>query len=379
MTDAGADAAPDTATPDPCDHAFAPGPPAVDDAPGDELPTFFLATRTVVLTNEKSKIVGFDLDGVCSCDTHPETAHAGGQSCSAAIKVCDLARGVDNSVSVLAAQLSPFFSLDAIPQKLIDSGRRTLLLQIGKYNGRLNDKEIAFGVALSDGIREPGCTGSVANAAKDIWSPVWCGDDHWSFLPESVIPSTKQPLVQGLGYVRDGIITLKISNVLPVPFDESSVLPLGSTVMTGNLVPLGEDLKPRDRARPPTEREKRLFSLENAVVGGRIRSSDLLAALGAIETAGKDGGASTYLCQESSFALLRQGTCDAVDIPTNQALDFDPGAKCDALSVAIAFTASPVLPGEVHETNLTSNPCSPGTDGQPPDSGADPPYRCPPK
>jgi hypothetical protein len=377
--DAGAEAeaeAPDAAVHDPCDHAFVPGPPALDDAPGEELPAFFIAVRTVILTNDAAKIVGFDLDGVCSCDPHPETAHDAGPSCSAAMPQCDLARGVDNSVSVLSAQLSPFFSIDALPQTLIAKGRRTHLLQIGKYHGRLNDKEVAFGVALSDGIRDKGCPTSVENAAKGIWSPGWCGDDRWSFLPESLIPSTKQPLVQGVGYVRDGILTLKLASVLQVPFDEASVLSIGGAAMTGSLVPLGEDLKPRDRARPPTEREKRLYALDDAVIGGRIRTTDLLSTIGAIENSSKDGGASTYLCNEAAFPLLKSSVCDGVDIAATQALDFDPGAKCDALSVGIAFTAFPVLPGDIHLTNFVANPCSPGPDGQPPDSGAAAPYSC---
>jgi hypothetical protein len=375
--EAGVDAAVDAAVADPCDHAFAPAPPAIDDAPGEELPPFFLAVRTVTFTNDTKKIVGYDLDGVCTCDTHPDTAHEAGVSCASKKAGCDLARGIDNTVSLLAAQLSPFFSLDAIPQKLIEKGRRTTLLQIGKYNGRLNDKEIAFGVAVSDGIREPGCAASIPNAGKGIWTPGWCGDDHWTFLPDSLIPTTKQPLNQGIGYVTNGVLTLVLANPLQLPFDEVSTLKIGSSVMTGTLVPLGEDLKPRDRARPPTDKEKRLFSLESALVGGRARATELLTTLGTLQvgSASQDGGA-TYACTDPSFPLLRQELCAGVDIASTLALDFDPGAKCDALSVAMAFSAFPVLPGEVHVTPAIETPCSPGADGQPAGSGTARPYAC---
>jgi hypothetical protein len=146
--------------------------------------------------------------------------------------------------------------------------------------------------------------------------------------------------------------------------------------MTGTLVPLDESLNPRDRAQPPTEKEKRLFSLENAVVAGRLSAVNLLSALGTIERPNPNDGGITYLCQDPSFELVRQGVCDAVDIAAAQALDFDPGAKCDSLSVGIAFTAFAALPGDVDVRGPAGTPCSAGLDGQPPDSGANPPYRC---
>ena len=374
-----ADSAPgDAAPPDPCKHVLPPAPPPLDDAPGDELPPFYIAVRTTRISNDMKTIRGFDLDGVCTCNADKtNTAHGGGPSCLSAKPSCDLDGGVDNAVSVLAAQTSPFFSLDTLPQRLIDIGRRTLLLEIGKYNGRRNDKEIAFGVALSDGIRQQGCPTSTENVAKGIWTPGWCGDDVWSFLPEALVPATNQPLIQGLGYVTDGVITLQLDSVLQIPFDEISVIPVSGTVMTGTLTPLDDDLTPRDPSQPPaTERQKRLFALDNALIGGRVKATQLLSAVGTVDTSVGDAGPA-YLCQQSSYQLLRQGICTAVDLASTQALDFDPQAKCDSLSVGITFTAFPVLPGAVHQTNLVSNPCAAGADGEPPDAGSDPPYTCP--
>ncbi len=99
---------------------------AADAPPGEELPPFYIAVRRTHLTNETAKIIGYDLDGVCTCETRPATAHLGAPSCISSKPGCDLDGGVDNAVSLLAAQLSPFFSLDALPQRLIDKGRRTL-------------------------------------------------------------------------------------------------------------------------------------------------------------------------------------------------------------------------------------------------------------
>jgi hypothetical protein len=371
-TDAGGGVPEAALRPDPCEHVSLPGPPLSDDAPGEELPPFFIAVRTVSLTTAAK---GFDLDGVCTCDGRPDTARDGGGSCAAAGTRCDLDGGVDNTVAVLAQELSPFFALDSIPNGLIARGRRTLLVQIGKYNGRANDKEIAVGFAMSDGIREKGCPTSVESEKPGIWMPGWCGDERWSFLPDAVLPASKQPLIQGVGYVSNGVLTMQVPTLL-VPFSEASVLTLGSAMITGNLVPLGEDLKARDRDRPPTDKEKRLWSITEGVVAGRVKAIDLLVGMGTIDRdLGGDAGRA-FLCEESQFSFLRTAVCNGVDIASSKALDFDPGATCDSLSMALTYTAFPALPGDVRTIMNVFNPCNPGPDGQPPDSGADPPYRC---
>lgn len=357
---------------DPCSHVVPSSPPAVDDAPGVELPPFFIAVRTVSTLEDGKRVPGFDLDGVCTCDPRPETAHAGTGSCLSKTPSCDGDGGIDNAVSTLATQLSPFFAIDSVPNSLISAGRRSLLVQIGKYNGRLDDKEVAVGLALSDGVRTQGCPTSVFNAGKGIYSPGWCGDDAWTFLPDSVIPATKQPLIQGVGYVRDGVLTLQLTSPLLVPFNEVSVLALGSAALAGKLTPLHEDLSPRDRSTPPTEKENRLWALEGATVSGRLKATDLLGAVGTIEQG--DGGSDALCLATSQFAFIRSAICGAVDISASKALDFDPGAQCDSLSVALAFTAFPALPGEVHGGSPSNNPCIPGPSGEPPDAGT--PYSC---
>jgi hypothetical protein len=146
--------------------------------------------------------------------------------------------------------------------------------------------------------------------------------------------------------------------------------------MTGRLVPLGEDLLPRDRTRVPTAREQRLYALDNGVVGGRIKAVELLAAIGTVEQPlGGDAG-NAQLCTVPFFGLVRDSLCGAVDIASAPALDFAPSGACDALSIGFAFTAFPALAGDVRVGTPDVNPCTAGPDGQPPDAGADPPYRC---
>jgi hypothetical protein len=360
--------------PDPCAHVLPPSPPAVDDAPGDELPTFYVALRTVHTLRSDKSVPGFDIDGVCTCETRPGTAYDGGGSCiRKGAPSCDVEGGVDNAMAVLATTLSPFFAFESVPNDLIGFGRRTLLIQIGRYNGRANDKDVAVGFALSDGIREAdgGCPGSQPSKLGTL-TPGWCGNDIWTFLPEAVIPTTKQPLVQGVGYVANGILTVQIASSLLVPFDEASEITFGSPVFAGALVPLDKNLQPRDPAVPPTNEEKRLWAVTNGTVSGRMRVGNLLTALGTIST-----GGGTALCQGASFALLRQNVCNGLDIASSKSLDFAPDTQCDSLSAGLEFSSFPVLPGEIHAATPSNNPCLPGPNGDVPDAAVPTPYLCP--
>lgn len=362
------------ATVDPCAHHSPPPPPDKDDAPDVELPTFFMAARTISLGSAMPG--GFDLDGVCSCDKDPGTAFDGGAACKApsgGTGVCDLDGGVDNSASVLTAQLSPFFAIDTLAQKIITAGRRTLLIQIGKYNGELNDKEVAVGLAMSDGIRSPGCPGSVQDPVKGTYSPGWCGTDTWSLLSSAVIPGSNQPYLQTLGYVSNGVLVFRQSNIVSVPFDEAESLDVSGSIVTGTLTPLGEDLQPRPRDRAPTDLEKRLWAVNDGTFGARTSVSDLLEALGTLAIP-HDGGATTHLCNEALFPALRSAVCNGRDIPTKPEDDHNLDKVCDALSLAMAVTTFPVLAGDVRDPTPETTECTPDQNGVL-DGGL--PYVCP--
>jgi hypothetical protein len=370
-SDAGEGAVDTGPPPDPCGHVLPPAPPVTDDAPTVELPPFFVAIPSLSVTTEGKGVPGFEHDRVCTCDPRPETAHAGTGSCLRKGAACDVDGGVDNSVALLISQLSPFYDVDSVPNNLIARGRRTVLVQIGRYNGLANDKEIAVGLALSDGVRDMGCPGSVEDPAIGVFSPGWCGDDRWSLVPDAVIPTTKQPLIQGVGYVTDGVLTVQLTSQLAIPFTETSVLAIGSPIITATLVPLHENLTARDRSAPSTEKEKRLWAWSNATVSGRVKAVDLLGALGTIDQG--DGGAP--LCTTALFSTVREQICDGVDIAASKALDFDPQAQCDALSAGLAFTAFPVLPGDVRSDAPKFNPCVAGPDGTP-EAGTATTYKC---
>jgi hypothetical protein len=369
---ADAEPAPDAGPADPCAHVGPAAAPATDDATDVELPPFVLAVSDLHAGDDS---LGFDLDGVCTCDGAEGAAHAGASSCNVVGKRCDPDGGVDDGFGAFARQFASFYDIDGIMTKMIAAGRRTVLLQISKYNGRANDREVAVGLIVSEGIRVAGCPTSVYDDKKKVYSPGWCGDDAWSLSADSVLQSggQAQPISIGSAYVTDYELVVRVGGSLAMPIGEDNrPIQIGSPVIAGKLVPLGADLAPRDPSRPPAQGEERLYRVDG-VLAGRMTASDLLAAIGMQPSA---PGSSDELCQKgTAFQVAKQQVCDALDIARTGQLDFDPQASCDALSGALGFTAEPALRGDVQANELSPDPCTPGPTGDPLDASVT--YHCP--
>lgn len=367
----------DAAVADPCQHASLPGEPEVDDAPDEVLPPFAIAVDAIQVQGDDGNAAALDLDGVCTCETGAGTAHQGQSSCVSAASRCDYDGGRDNAVSEFVTGLGAFYSVDKFPNTLIQQGRRGVLTQLGKYNGRANDKDVALGIILSEGIHSQGCPNSTAQqgATWDTWSPGWCGDDKWS-LPESgIFQVSSGPVfvVVGTGYVRDYQLVIKFESTVHVPFNDSYALLINSAIISGKLVPLGEDLNPRDPSVPPkTDKEKRFYRVDDGILAGRVSTHDLLAAIGSSKQSQTD----EQICLQSLYQVLKDRVCSAADIAHSASLDFQADAGCDALSTAIRFTGKPALLGEVYKVERPSTPCEPDIDGgQPIEAGVS--YSCP--
>jgi hypothetical protein len=144
-------------------------------------------------------------------------------------------------------------------------------------------------------------------------------------------------------------------------------------VFTGKLVPLGEDLKPRDPARAPTGREPRLWQLAAGELTGRITLNELLTAIGSVRF-NTDGG-NVQVCTQAVYASTKSVVCSSADVAASRALDFDPSARCDSVSAGVPIGALPALIGEVSTRPRGPGPCDPGADGQPVDASVT--YTCP--
>lgn len=109
--------------------------------------------------------------------------------------------------------------------------------------------------------------------------------------------------------------------------------------------------QPRDPARAPTEKEKRLFRLEDAVFAGRVLAADALATLGTYQ----QSATGTRLCTSAGFGVVRDSVCNAADILGKAANE--PLARCDALSAAIGFVAVPVVQSYVSDAAAPPTGC----------------------
>lgn len=332
------DSAPDVV--DPCIHASPPPEPVEDDDPDAELPPFYLAFRTIdVVAKDEGGYLGFDLDGVCTCDDRPGTASGGASSCTPKLKDCDGDGGVDNGAAPLFERFAPSgLSPGDSATKGITSGKRGLLLYVKGYNGKPNDRGISVGVMLSHGIVDGSGCGTSTGGERS--PPGWCGKDLWTYSLEHVKPASKEPLVLVTGYVNQG--TLVFRSDLPITaFFGTATVSIGGPIAAGVLE--------KNAAGNWTLRGR---------LGGRIPVTELLAAAGTFKGPG-DSESDARLCTSPLFTTLKKMLCEAVDIRRTSARDFEDGA-CDALSTTLTFTAEQSMVGE-EKTELAENTaCSPG-------------------
>lgn len=362
-TDAG-----DSGPADPCLHARPPPPPEVDDAPSEELAPIVVALTERALAVKA--LDGFDLDGVCTCDARPGTFGRGADSClrpSGATSQCDLDGGRDNAALDLFARFASFLDVSSLAQRSISEGRSNVLFAISRYNGRLNDKDVLVAAIRSNGLLDARCPTSVRVGQTKRFTPGWCGDDAWTVAPDALLGGSGLPAVTGRGYVRNGVLVVSFESAVSIPLDDGTGFVIEAPFAAAALLPLDEQMVPRDRSRPPVGREARLWALRDGVLAGRLGVRSLVGAIGSTGIARADGGLDPF-CKEPTFPAVRSLLCGAVDIARAPSLDFDPGARCDALSVGLPIDALPAVSGDIYAPDVTRGPCSAGPDGDPVDA-----------
>lgn len=351
------------AAPRDCVHAL---PPPNSNIPQDSLERdVVLAFRSMSVTGRsaKSLVLGFDLDDHCTCD--PLSSRR--DSCRLPTKPlrdggCDDPGGIDNAVAVLGDQATfqALYSLGKVEETLqrrINCGRLTPILVVTKYNGKADDSEVTAGTIPGFGILEAHEDGEQDDAGcyKPDQVPVapfpakWDGTDRWS-VRENDVDRTLQgrtPLPKLLfqGYVRDYKLVLDgRSGTTPVhSVLFGALMTIQTPLLVGELVPLDASGAPIPREERNTT-EATSFALVDGVLAGRVRSDDLLAAIGK-SSASLGGDVSTPLCENEEFyGTFKAAICNARDISSLPAND-GKGDPCDSLSVGIGFTAARALIG----------------------------------
>lgn len=333
---------------DPCAHVLAPDPPETDDAKDLEIPSFYLALRTVSLTPQAAdqSYIGLDLDSVCTCDRRAGTAHSGQTSCTPKQEVCDGDGGADNR----AASLFQQFTLTGAPSVNdsivgnIAAGNSTLLVWISGWNGEPNDREIKVGVLVSTGITDASGCGVTTSDDATHFHPGWCGQDRWNFAPSTTITvrGMVAPLGNGIGYVTNNQLVYKSESAVEISLGRAAVA-FNSPTTLGTLTADGSGYK------------------LSGMLAGRIEIGQLLGAIGQLKIG--SGTSAVDLCNDAKdFTGVKSVLCNAVDIARTSVFDFQ-NAGCDAISSAMQFTAEPAVIGSEVAGGPNDSPCSPDLEG----------------
>lgn len=317
---------------------------------------FAMRNASLRANNKNGGVVGFDLDGVCTCDPADDSVHEGGVSCvppatPARAGSCDDDGGIDNAVGHLVETFSSFpgfVSPDVSISSAISCGRQTVLYILSNYNGLANDPDVVISAVVSLGIHAPHADGgeldgaacSVSEAdfeAGAAYPAKFDGTDVWSSA-NGTPPEIGTGWVTNFQLVFDGRTNAgEAAHLLPL-FLGSHIMTVGSPVFVAHLVPLGENgqVLQTDTAGNILGNGGKAssFRLDDALLAGRTSTSDMLAAIGSTRVTG-----TTDLCaQHAAYCFVKGAVCGAADsmkLPSN---DFS-GVGCDALSIVLQFDA----------------------------------------
>ena len=345
--------------PDPCAHKMLPPRP---DAAFDEIKGFYVfAVRTADFSgaDDAGTPLGYDLDGVCTCDTRPGAAHAGAASCTAPGSTpCDYDAGVDNALyapfRAAAGFLGDSGNGSALLGNQTECGRETLLIVLGDYNGLADDPKVRVGLLPSFGIQEPHDAGddpdsSCGNSGAPPYPAKWDGTDIWTYKTGTglgsgvtIIPAigTSDAYVTGYRLVVPPVGAISVFlGTAPVEISSpATVATLQGVDAFGNDVPSGTT---------PVG-----FRLRDGVLSGRVAVGALLQTIGLLVTKSSINPSDIIpVCQDVlKGEVIRKQICNGRDIQSDPAKDFQPpGAApfaCDAVSTAVRFTADMAQVGD---------------------------------
>ncbi len=279
---------------------------------------------------------GYDLDDHCTNANDPSSA-----SCKSNNIVTDGVGGIDNASIQIMSSLSTFSFGATLTDTAINAnvaaGNFSLVLHLNQYGGGI-DQSRTTGL----NIAVQGATGLESPA-----TPQFDGNDRWIVnVDDSVSPATNTPKAFFPADVVGGVLVSTFNNspvvlhVLIPAGDVSGVLSvvLHEPVMTAKIV----------------KRNDGNFDLASGIIGGRWKTTDLLAALASLNVSNApfceylDGGAQSLA--QSSFI------CPNVDI-TSSGVD-DGSEACDAIAVAMAFDAvSAQIATNPGSFNVVPTPC----------------------
>lgn len=304
---------------DPCLHA---SPPARPDAgPSGARQRHVFALSHIAMVGGNADTVGYDLDGVCTCDSRPGAAAEGRSSCvprRADQVPCDSRDGRDNGSATLFGRLIPDRrdgSIDLGFDLSVSEGIGTMLLDVDELDGEGDDPEVFVALYESPGLDPPrACdAGPAGDGGKNSLGnpkPGWTGCDEWRLSEASLLAGKPRTFTRN-AWVAGGTLVAR--------FDGLRIRVGGTELIVFDAVVTARIDRSQGRPR-----------LVQGVVAGRAFAPDILRAFGEYEIDGKP------LCRdELTFAAFRAAACNALDMGPGG----DAAAPCDSISVSIEFDA----------------------------------------
>ncbi|MFO0740141.1 MAG: hypothetical protein U0270_29850 [Labilithrix sp.] len=284
--------------------------------------SFVAAARSMTFVGSP----GFDLDVACTC---PAPASCRGAKPD---QPCDADGGVDNAAADLFAFASVFLDggLDESGLALgLSRGRYGLLFKIDGWNGERNDDAVAVSFANAFDVVPEG-----AGARFD-------GSDVWRVDEESYIPNSTIPAYPAESWVKDGVLVARFVR-----------LPL--------------------KLRIPTVNDRWLLlpvAIEDATMSARLEAGGGGVTLTKGELGGRLSMASVFRIIQSVGGCLEPASATTPAIVSNlcarrdimlASKDDNRDLGCDALSVGIAFEATPAKVADTPGVPTDEAPCASG-------------------
>ena len=325
---------------DTCNHAEPPARPAQDDPSDAGAATFVLALDNIDFDlggdagdAGGSPAVGLDLDHTCTCP--------GPKSCVPAANAnaqCDDSQGRDNAGGALIKQFSAISSSELNANKVntnMAKGVNSMVLVLSNYNETPNDATVSLGVLVSNGTVPLDDAGTNPIPKHD-------GTDQWGIDPSSLIGSAPPYVAvneDDAAFVVNGVLVAHVSFPFGLgPSVGANFLRVDGAYLVGALEKSGSG-----------------YSLTGYVTG-RWDTRNILTGMAGMHDPFNSG---QFLCgSDSTYQALKAAICAGADISRDSTRD-NTNAPCDALSLAVGFSAEPAQLGGILSGNPRPEPCGP--------------------
>jgi hypothetical protein len=322
-----------------CNHAEPPAAPLDVEGGSADLDLIFAANSLdlgVRFDGGAPSLVGYDLDGLCTCPDPPSCAPVDPDDMH-----CDQPGGRDTAINgvfeTFAVLSGGTFDPTAYSEQ-VQAGTNGLLVRVQNYDGSSNDTNVAVSVYLSTGTVDP--DGGVGHAV-----PRWDGTDLWALDSESVVTNAGGTAALPVhfdvdAYVANGVLVARTD--FPILLYAGPAT--GTAVLDGTNMVLTATLTALDGGG---------YALADGMIAGRVPVARVPLGM-----SGVISGDAGFICPGSSeYDALKLDVCRAADLPS-VAGAVDAAATCDALGFGMAFAAVQASLGPIATRTPSGSPCA---------------------